>query len=216
MAIWGTKLYLTAFEITDKGKIPLAQNHQVFGFFLAINMLLVTNIRSFSFTAKLYHISFHREIRFLSTGGVITVFRAPFVVHEEREGGSQAAEVTAHSHLCILLSLANPGQWWNSRPSSVFKSGFSFRIGIRQSVPVLPLFPGSPTIRLQIHVTLKQLCCERWCSSCLLGVAEKSVALVFAKRSHLMSFLVSPVKSSVNSSVWSGLFLQTFSSVWPL
>lgn len=44
----------------------------------------------------------------------------------------------------------------------------------------------------------------------------QSVALVFAKGSHLMSFLVSPAKSSVNSSVWSGLFLKAFSSFWPL
>lgn len=117
--------------------------------------------------------------------------------------------------MCPPLS-ATSGQWWNSRHSSISKPGFSFRTGIRQPAPVLPLFPGSPTIRLQICVTLTQLCCERWCSSSLLGVSDKSVGLVFAKGSHLMPFFVSIVKSSVNSSVWPGLFLQTFLSLWPL
>lgn len=93
MAIRQTNLFLTAFDILDKGKIPLAQDQH---FFFLTNNMLLSLILTNTLCLLLHHwilttFLFRDKLRFLSIGDVVVVFHAPFcsvAPHEGREGES--------------------------------------------------------------------------------------------------------------------------------
>lgn len=163
MTIWGTSLYLTAFEISEKGKIPLAQNHQYF--FLTINTSWVTNIHAVS-TTEFYHIFFIQKLGSSLLGMHLQSSMHPLQCR--RRGKEEARKLKWQPiPTCVSSSVCKPRTVMKLQTFQHLQ-GWLFLQDLHQAACTCPPFvPGSPTIRFQICVTLTQLCCERWCSGSL-------------------------------------------------